>query len=152
MDEHKVSPLAIAEKFSRVVKLWHDLEKKPQKFGTDEELYGSEIHLIETIGENNHFSVTDIAKQLGVTKGAVSQTLKKLETKGLAEKYSDPQNSSRAIVELTSKGKMAFYAHEHWHEQVDGGFKAYMNSLAQNQIDLIYEVLSNVEKFLKARL
>ena len=145
MDKNKVSPLAIAEKFSRVVKLWQDLEKKPQKFGTDEDLYSSEIHLIETIGENNNFSVTDIAKQLGVTKGAVSQTLKKLEMKGLAVKYADPQNSSRAIVELTSKGKMAFYAHEHWHEQMDGGFRKYMNSLAQEQMDLIHEVLSNVE-------
>ena len=132
--------------------MWQDLEKKPQKFGTDEDLYSSEIHLIETIGENNNFSVTDIAKQLGVTKGAVSQTLKKLEMKGLAVKYADPQNSSRAIVELTSKGKMAFYAHEHWHEQTDGGFRKYMNSLAQEQMDLIYEVLSNVEKFLKVRL
>jgi DNA-binding MarR family transcriptional regulator len=152
MDENNVSPLAIAEKFSRVVKLWHELEKKPQKFGTDEDLYSSEIHLIETIGENNNFSVTDIAKQLGVTKGAVSQTLKKLETKGLTAKHTDPQNSSRAIVELTSKGKMAYYAHAHWHEQMDGGFKTYMNSLEQEQMDLIYEVLSNVENFLKVML
>lgn len=57
-----------------------------------------------------------------------------------------------AIVELTSKGKMAFYAHEHWHEQMDGGFRQYMNSLVQEQMDLIYEVLSNVENFLKTRL
>ncbi|WP_419657279.1 transcriptional regulator, MarR family [Desulfosarcina variabilis str. Montpellier] len=152
MNENNVSPLAIAEKFSRVVKLWHNLEKKPQKFGTDEDLYSSEIHLIETIGENNNFSVTDIAKQLGVTKGAVSQTLKKLEIKGLTAKHVDPHNSSRAIVELTSKGKMAFYAHAHWHEQMDGGFKTYMNSLTQEQMDLIYEVLSNVENFLNLRL
>lgn len=152
MDENNVSPLAIAEKFSRVVKLWHELEKKPQKFGTDQDLYSSEIHLIETIGENNNFSVTDIAKQLGVTKGAVSQNLKKLEIKGLTAKHADPQNSSRTIVELTSKGKMAYYAHAHWHEQMDGGFKTYMNSLEQEQMDLIYEVLSNVEKFLKVML
>jgi DNA-binding MarR family transcriptional regulator len=152
MNKNRVSSLAIAEKFSRVVKLWQDVEKKPQKFGTEENLYSSEIHLIEAIGENNHLSVTDIAKYLGVTKGAVSQTLKKLENKGLAIKNTDPLNSSRAIVVLTAKGKMAFYAHEHWHEQMDGGFRQYMNSLAQEQMDLIYEVLSNVENFIKTRL
>jgi DNA-binding MarR family transcriptional regulator len=148
MNENGASPLAIAEKFSRVVKLWQDLEKSPRKFGTDEDLYHSEIHLIEVIGENENLSVTDIAGQLGVTKGAISQTLKKVEKKGLATKHADPQNSSRAIVELTAKGKMAFYAHEHWHEQMDGGFRQYMNRLTQEQRDLIYEVLSNVEKFM----
>jgi DNA-binding MarR family transcriptional regulator len=152
MNESKISPLTIAEKFSRVVKLWQELEKRPQKYGTENYLYSSEIHLIEAIGENNHLSVTDIANNLDVTKGAVSQTLKKLEIKGLTVKHADPQNSSRAIVELTSKGKMAFYAHLHWHEQIDGGFRQYMNSLAQEQKDLIYEVLTNVESFLKVRL
>jgi DNA-binding MarR family transcriptional regulator len=152
MNENKISPLAIAEKFTHVVKLWQDLEKKPQKFGTEENLYSAEIHLIEAIGKNNKLSVTDIAKFLGVTKGAVSQNLKKLENKGLAIKHSDPLNSSRAIVELTAKGKIAFYAHEHWHEQMDGGFRDYMNSLTQEQMDLIYEVLSNVENFVKTKV
>ncbi len=152
MNENKITSLGIAEKFNSVIKLWQDLEKKPRKFGTDEDLYSSEIHLIEVIGENNHFSVTNIARQLGITKGAVSQNLKKIEKKGLAIKHVDPRNSSRTIVELTSKGKMAFYAHEHWHERTDGGFKQYMIGLTQEQMDLIYEVLTNVENYLKVRL
>ncbi|MBU2456094.1 MAG: MarR family winged helix-turn-helix transcriptional regulator, partial [Proteobacteria bacterium] len=47
--------------------------------------------------------MSDIGKHLGITKGAVSQSLKKLETKGFSTKKTDPENLSRTIVMLTSK-------------------------------------------------
>jgi DNA-binding MarR family transcriptional regulator len=149
MNENQTSTLAIAEKFGRIASLWQQLEKQPRKFGTEEELYSSEIHLIEAIGDNRDLSVTDISRVLGVTKGAVSQTLKKIEKKGLAAKHADPMNSSRVSVELTSKGKVAFYAHRHWHETMDGGFKKYFSELPEEKIHFLDEVLSVIEAFLK---
>ncbi len=140
----------IHDRFQRVMKLAVQLEQTPRPFGTDELLTATEIHLVEIIGENGEFlSVTDLAGLLGVTKGAVSQTLKKTEKKGLTTKRPDPENSSRAIVELTTKGKTAFYAHRHWHETMDGGFKKYFQSLDQDRIDFVVEFLAKFEVFLK---
>ena len=140
----------IHERFSRVLKLAVQLEKKPRKFGTHELLTSSEIHLIEIIGDYaESLSVTDLAGVLGVTKGAVSQTLKKLENKGLTSKRTDPENNSRSIAELTAKGKTAFYAHQHWHETMDGGFKEYFKNLSQDRIDFLVEFLTTFEVFLK---
>ena len=140
----------IHERFSRVLKLAVQLEKTPRKFGTDELLTNSEIHLIEIIGDYAEtLSVTDLAGVLDVTKGAVSQTLKKLGNKGLTTKHADPENSSRAIVGLTAKGKTAFYAHQHWHETMDGGFKDYFKNLSQDRIDFLVEFLAKFEVFLK---
>ena len=149
MKGKQISPLAIAEKFGRIVKVWQELEKRPRNFGTEEELYSSEIHLIEVVGESKNLSVTDIAGQLGVTKGAISQTLKKIEKKGLAVKKPDPDNSSRMFVELTTKGKVAFFAHQHWHEKMDGGFKNYFSGLPDEKLRFLDEVLSVVEDFMK---
>ncbi len=75
----------IVGSFQRAMEMAAELEKKPRDFGTGEKLYSAEIHMIEAIGEseneNQKVSVTDIADYFGITKGAVSQTLKKLESK-----------------------------------------------------------------------
>ena len=100
----------ITEQFYRLVKLANELEKTPRRFGTEEPLTGTEIHLIELIGDNEEcLSVTDLARLLNITKGAVSQTLKKLEHKQLTLKEEDPENLSRLIVKLTFKGKTAYF-------------------------------------------
>jgi DNA-binding MarR family transcriptional regulator len=140
----------IHERFIRVLKLSEKLEKTPRKFGTDELFTSSEIHLVEIIGQHDEtLSVTDLAGVLNVTKGAVSQTLKKLDKRGLVEKNPDPENSSRSIVSLTTKGKTAFFAHRYWHETKDGGFYDYFDSLSQDKIDFLVEFLANFEVFLK---
>ena len=140
----------IHERFIRVLKLAGKLEKTPRKFGTDELFTSSEIHLVEIIGQHDEtLSVTDLAGVLDVTKGAVSQALKKLDKKGFVNKHVDPENSSRVIVRLTTKGKTAFYAHRYWHETMDGGFYEYFNSLSQDKIDFLVEFLDTFEVFLK---
>jgi DNA-binding MarR family transcriptional regulator len=138
----------VHEKFTRIVKLANELEKAPRTFGTDEPLSASEIHLIEIIGDHEDPSVTDLAKWLDVTKGAVSQNLKRLENKGLTRKEEDPENTSRAIVRLTSKGKTAYYAHKHWHETMDGGFKDYYMNLEEEKIAFLLDFMTRVEDFL----
>ncbi|MDX2512840.1 MAG: MarR family winged helix-turn-helix transcriptional regulator [Desulfobacterales bacterium] len=148
MSKHNMH--TIHDRFRQVMKLAVQMEQTPRPFGTDELLTSSEIHLVEIIGENGESqSVTDLAGLLAVTKGAVSQTLKKLEKKGMTTKHPDPVNSSRAIVELTTKGKTAFYAHRHWHETMDGGFKEYFENLNQDRIDFLVEFLAKFEVFLK---
>ena len=140
----------IHERFRSVVALAVRLEQTPRAFGTDERLTSSEIHLIEIIGDNDEtLSVTDLSKALGVTKGAVSQNLKRTENKGLTLKFEDPQNSSRAIVKLTSKGKAAYFAHQHWHETMDGGFKDFFLDLKPDRIDFLIEFLDKLETFFK---
>ena len=129
------------------------LKQTPRPFGTDERLTSSEIHLIEIIGDNDEvLSVTDLSKVLGVTKGAVSQNLKRTENKGLTLKIEDPQNSSRSIVKLTSKGKTAYFAHKHWHETMDGGFKEFFLNLKPERIDFLIDFLAKLETFLKKAL
>jgi DNA-binding MarR family transcriptional regulator len=140
---------AIHEKFNRIVALAVQVDKVPRTFGTGELLTSSEIHLVEVIGDQQEtFSVTDLSKHLGVTKGAVSQNLKKLENKGLTTKIDDPENLSRSIAKLTTKGKTAYYAHKHWHEKIDGGYMAYYSYLEQGKIDFLLEFMSKVEEFL----
>ena len=67
----------------------------------------------------------------------------------LTKKKEDPENSSRSIVELTSKGKAAYFAHKHWHETMDGGYEAYYKNLEEEKIMFLIEFMTKVEIFLK---
>jgi DNA-binding MarR family transcriptional regulator len=140
---------AIHKRFETVVKLNQQLERTPRRWGTEESLSSTEIHLIEVVGdEGAPYSVTELAHLLGVTKGAISQTLKRLEKKGLTFKRPATDNASRSEVVLTTKGRTAHAAHRHWHETMDGGFKAYFNHLEPEKLDFLLEFLGRVEDFL----
>ena len=148
-DGKEASIDGLFEKFVGLVRLYEELESTPRRYGTDELLSSSEIHLIERIGDNfESLSVTDLAGLLGVTKGAVSQQLKKLANKELTVKEEDPRNLSRSIVRLTSKGKAAYFSHKHWHEKMDGGYKAYFMGLDQDKIRFLYEFMARAEDFM----
>ncbi len=134
-----------------MAKLWEQLDKQPRRFGTEEDLSGAEIHIIEVVGQNDGLSVTALAKRLGITKGAVSQTLKRLEGKEIIVKETDPANTSRMTVHLSTKGRVAFFAHLHWHETMDGGFRDYFMGLPEERIRFLDEFLTILEQFLKRR-
>lgn len=144
----KTDRILIHNKLQSILQLARELEKAPRKFGTDELLTHTEIHLIETIGDNTDLSVTDIAGLLEITKGAVSQNLKRLEKKGFTDKRPAPENRSRAIVGLTAKGQTAFWAHKHWHETMDGGFSKYMDELDKKEVGTIIRFLTRIEVFI----
>ena len=139
-------------KFQSIMDLTLQLEKMPRKFGTDEPMSISEIHMIELIGDTEDLSVTDISRHLNVTKGAVSQSLKKLEARGVVRKNQDPGNRSRVIVSLTAKGQTAFWAHKHWHETMDGGFLKYVQEMKEKDLHVVIQFLERVEAFLQERV
>lgn len=139
-------------KFEELVALANRLEKMPRRFGTNETVSSTELHLIELIGENEGCSVTELAGLKGITKGAVSQNLKRLEAKGFVHKTESPENLSRCRVLLTDKGNTAFEAHQHWHRTMDGGFKEYMIHLDPQQIEFIESFMNRVAGFLRQRI
>jgi DNA-binding MarR family transcriptional regulator len=71
-------------------------------------LYPSEIHLLLVIKNDIDSNATKIANQLGLTKGAVSQTLSRLEKKGIILKTKDPYNKNELNLSLTGLGKEAY--------------------------------------------
>lgn len=144
--------LKLHGKFQTLMDLANRLDQEPKRFGTDQNMTHTEIHLVEMIGNHEGASVTEISTLIGVTKGAVSQNLKRLEKKGLVVKKTDPDNLSRNLIELTSKGKTAFWAHRDWHETMDGGFMNYLQNLEPEESRIILEFVCRVEDFLTRRL
>lgn len=141
----------IIEQLRRISRKKSDLEKKPHEYGTGILMQHAEMYMVEVLGQNEGMSVTKIANVMQITKGAVSQTLKKLEQKGLIQKFPDPANASRTLIYLSSEGKRVFSAHQKWHRKVDGGFSEYLDGLLGNDVLLIRDFLNRYEFFLDNR-
>lgn len=59
-----------------IIKLDEIMTKKPRDYGCGIEIYPSDIHMIEVIGNYKDVNTTQIAHILGITKGNVSKLTK----------------------------------------------------------------------------
>ncbi|MBN2026640.1 MAG: MarR family transcriptional regulator, partial [Actinobacteria bacterium] len=75
----------------------------------------AEIHTVKAIGDNPGINVTGLAESMGVTKGAASQILNKLVSKGLVVKRSADDNAKEILPELTQAGLKGYHKHEEFH-------------------------------------
>ena len=107
----------IIDLFIRIVNKYNSLEKYPAKFGAKHALYHSERHMIDRIGESPGMNVTELAKASGVTKGAISQVITKLQRKGVVRRSKRSDNDKEVLIELTNAGKTFHQEHQTVHHE-----------------------------------
>jgi DNA-binding MarR family transcriptional regulator len=133
--------------FHRIMNKMAKLEKKPRSYGTVHMLYGSEIHTIEAIGNNPGISVTELAALQGVTKGAVSQIIQKLEKKDLIIRMKNMNSDKQVFLKLSDVGNIAFKAHSDFHAKVFPDLVDVVKGIDQHTLDKMEDVLLSIEKF-----
>ena len=62
---------------------------------------------MQVISECQDLSAGEMAQKLGISNGAVSQTLARLERKGVITKFKDPTLKNRVTAAFTASGKEA---------------------------------------------
>ncbi|MBC2399154.1 DNA-binding MarR family transcriptional regulator [Clostridium tetanomorphum] len=139
----------LPRQFLDTIEQFNISDKKARNFGTDNVLYLSEIHLIQYIGDSERLYVSEIARGLSITKGAVSQMVKKLEKKGYVEKILDSENKSRTLVRLTEKGKIAYLGHKEYHEYIDKLVISAIEGCSTQEVLVIKQFLKKMEENLK---
>ncbi|MGE5415783.1 MAG: MarR family winged helix-turn-helix transcriptional regulator [Acidobacteriota bacterium] len=142
----------LIELFIRLANKVNELEKTPRSFGTDMVLHPSEIHSVDVIGRNQGINVTELAKKLGVTKGAVSQMLSKLTRKGLVKKARDAGNDKEVILELTDDGRIAFAGHQEFHREMFESIIHRLGHVSPEQMGLLIKVLDGIDEHLSLYL
>jgi DNA-binding MarR family transcriptional regulator len=111
-------------------------------------LYASEIHLVLIINEGYTKNITEMANRLQITKGAVSQTLSRLEAKGVLLKTKDPYNKNELSVAYTPLGKKVLKNCLRLQSYLYDNFASYFLSLSKND----QKVLSNFLLFMQGLL
>jgi DNA-binding MarR family transcriptional regulator len=128
-----------------------ELDKKTRYYGTDVPIFHSEIHVIKAIAEHSCIHVGGLAEILGVTKGAVSEILKKLERKALVKKEVDELNLSRYLLSLTEKGEKAHKNHMHYHSIIDSMVENELQNATEEEVqflsNFLLALISKVQNF-----
>lgn len=68
-------------------------------------IFPSEIHLLLSIYEGQNTNLTKIAKHFNLTKGAISQTISRLQKKGLIKKELNVKKKNELHISFTNKGE-----------------------------------------------
>lgn len=136
---------SIIDLFLRILHLYAAIDKKPKDFGTGDLLYVSEIHAIHYISRNPEINITQLAELSGLTKGAISQTVKRLVSKRYIARYK-VKNNKEVNLRLSDKGFVINQRYEEFEkERFVFAEKLYENAstediaLIRNLFGIIYE-------------
>jgi DNA-binding MarR family transcriptional regulator len=94
---------SLIELFLKILHLYSVIVRKPKDYGTGDLLYFTEVHTITMVGKNREINMTRLAEIMGVTRGAISQTIRKLVAKGYIIK-SNTTNKKEYNLMLSAKG------------------------------------------------
>jgi len=103
--------------FLKILHLYSVIGRKPKDYGTGDKLYFAEIHTITMVGNNNEINMTKLADVMGVTRGAISQTIRKLVSKNLILK-TNINNRKEINLKLSEKGLKVYKAQDSFQKEV----------------------------------
>jgi DNA-binding MarR family transcriptional regulator len=140
----------LVTRFSRIVGLFNRLDSRPYEFGEGERLFRSELHALRAIGREEGRTVTELGSAFGITKGAVSQIISKLVTKGYLLKERNPDCGKELLLSLSDRGKAAFKAHETLHHSIDKQLLAAMEPISLEELARFDVLLGRIEGYMRS--
>ena len=132
----------------RIVNKLIFIEKKSIFEFQNIKLYPSEIHLMQVIDADQDLNFTQIAERLGVTKGAVSQTLTRLERKGILLKAKDPYLKNKLTANFTKLGQAAMKSRQYQTQALQNEYEYYLSTLSEKDKEVIHRFLNGIESFI----
>ena len=108
------------------------------------DISNNDMHIIEAVGIKNLQSVSMIARTLGVTVGTLTVNMNNLEKKGYLSRTRSKEDRRVVLVELTEKGRKAFFHHRDFHK---GMIKAAVSGLNEDETISLITCLQKLEAF-----
>jgi len=131
--------------FLRMVAKYNAMEKHPVRYGGGEAFFHSERHLLDVFRDHPELNITALAERAGVTKGAISQAVAKLERKGAVERHKGSGDDKQVLVRLTPLGREITEHHQQVNEQTVNRLFHLIAERPQEQVDFLREVFAWIE-------
>lgn len=128
---------SIGEMLIDIICEFYENDRKARTFGTGTELYHSEIHMLQCIMEHPGLHISGIARELGVTRGAASQTAKRLVRKQMIVKEASPGDEKKIILRLTPCGKIAASNHKSAHKKYSAMIGSLLSGASTEQLQFL---------------
>jgi len=140
----------LLEKLEQIITKMESMHTPSLSFGTGILMHQNEIHTVQAIGRHSRINVTNLAKYKGVTKGAISQTIKRLIKKGLVRRTHAPGNAKEVLLELTDLGWIGFHNHEKFHMDTLDIAREYFGDQIKSRLERISLAADDLNEILNA--
>jgi DNA-binding MarR family transcriptional regulator len=117
----------------------------------EKKLLLSEVHVIDCIGKNHLPNATFIAREMDMTKGAISKITTKLLEKKLIVANHLGSNKRELYYTLTGQGKKIFEIHEKFHDIENKGLIDILNKYSQDQWNTIGSFIDQCNRYFNER-
>jgi DNA-binding MarR family transcriptional regulator len=129
--------------FLKILQAYTEIDKKPKDYGTGDKLYVREIHTIALIGHHPEINPTQLAERSGVTRGAISQIMKRLISKRYIARYK-VRNHKEVNLRLSDRGYQVFLAHEAFEKERFAFAERLYNEASQPERDLVKRLFHDI--------
>jgi DNA-binding MarR family transcriptional regulator len=89
--------------------------------------------------------MSSLAGRLGITKGAISQTAKRLIEKGYLERATVAGDGKTILLRLTPAGQDAFLWHREYHALVNNRISGEFGRLSSREREKVFAILARLE-------
>jgi DNA-binding MarR family transcriptional regulator len=108
-----------------------------------------ELSTLARISRGGSVMVTGLAAETGVTKGAVSLLVSKLEKKGLVRKTVNPDCRTKIAISLTDAGQHVADSMDRLHREKNAGILAFLGALDRPGAEAVEAFLDEMENWLE---
>ena len=130
----------------KLFNLYVELGRRPYEYCEGISLYPNEIHAVEYIATSSTTNQTDLSANQGITRGAVSKMVSKLEGMGLLRRYKYYPNQKEIYLHLTELGIRAYEGHKAYHADMWQNLSQYFAELDEEHQNVILEFLRKYDE------
>ncbi len=140
--------LSLKEMNRQLVKIFNEMakiEEKSLEESSFSDITIKELHTIEVIGLSGRRNTTEVARELDVTLGTVSVSIKKLVDKGYVERVRQLDDRRIFCLQLTPDGRKLYDFHQNLHHDM---IEYMIEGLEKDDIYTINNALKNLNHFI----
>ena len=113
--------------------------EKPRKYAADDNLYMREVHFVVAVGPDRSPTMSEMARSLNVTQGAVTQMVSRLEKKGYVVRSKDVRDKRMTTVSLTDQGRRLYEEHLIYDQKKFAFSSEYLNKYRDEDLEKLIE-------------
>lgn len=132
--------------FRQLVELYKVWDKLLYSYDIGQPLRLNEVHTIAAIGDNDQINITKLAAYQKITKGAVSQMIRKLVRKNLVIKRVSPETENEVVLSLTESGEKVYQGHKQFHESYEKKIEKLIEQQPPGTVDVLINMATGLQQ------